>query len=432
MLRTPDESRVKRRPAVIASSSCAATMRGMQAATPARRALRVAFVTETWPPEVNGVATTVARFVEGLATRGHRVDLVRPEQAQEAGTPQPAGTLRLPAWPVPRYPDLRMGRPCVGTLMRHWGAGRPDVVHIATEGPLGWSALVAARRLGLPVTSDFRTNFDAYSAHYGLGWLERPIRALLRSFHNRCACTMVPTPALATRLAAHGFDDLEVVPRGVDTARFSPAHRSEALRRDWGLAPEAPAFGFVGRLAPEKNLRALLAAYDAARACQPAARLVLVGDGPERGALAAARPDLVFAGVRHGDDLAAHYASFDVFAFPSLTETFGNVVTEAMASGLAVLAFRHAAAALLIRDDVNGVLADPGDTARFTRQAARLAADPTRRTRLAIAARTTACDHGWDAVVGRMEALLLQAYTAPWPLRSPRPARPRNGSPAAM
>lgn len=373
--------------------------------------MRVAFVTETYPPEVNGVATTTARFVDGLLHRGHEVQLVRPRQHGAGPTAMPPRLQEVltRGLPIPHYPHLRMGVPCQRALARLWARHRPDVVHVATEGPLGWSALQAARRLQLPVTSDFRTNFHAYSRHYGIGWLNRPITAYLRGFHNRCACTMVPTEALRRELADAGFQRLQVVPRGVDAARFSPQARSDALRATWGAGPDDLVIGCVGRLAAEKNLGTLLAAYRAVRACQPRARLVLVGDGPLRPELQAACPEALFAGLRGGADLAAHYASLDLFAFPSLTETFGNVTVEAMASGLAVLAFDHAAAGDLITSGVQGRLVPAGDAAAFSQAAIELAGDAALRRRLAAAGRETARGLGWDAVVGRFEHQLGRA-----------------------
>ena len=283
------------------------------------RPLRVALVTETYPPEVNGVAVTFARVVEGLHARGHDLQLVRPRQgaAQLARSETRFTEVLVRGLPIPRYPELKMGLPAQGTLQRLWSAQRPDVVHIVTEGPLGWSALRAARRLGLPVVSDFRTNFHAYSRHYGLGWLQAPVMAYLRHFHNRTACTMVPTESLKNELAAAGLQGLRVVARGVDALRFSPLHRSAALRASWGADPGTCVAMCVGRLAPEKNLGAVVAAFEAMREHEPRTRLVLVGDGPERQRLAQHCPEAHFAGVRHGADLAAHYASADVFSSPA-------------------------------------------------------------------------------------------------------------------
>ena len=373
--------------------------------------LRVAFVSETYPPEVNGVAGTVERFVSGLRGRGHAVQLIRPrQQADGLGIRMPVQQeVLMRGLPIPRYPHLRMGIPAGRSLMRLWDAWRPDVVHIATEGPLGWSALVAARQLGLPVTSDFRTNFHAYSQHYGIGWMRRPIMAYLRGFHNRCVTTLVPTEALRQDLLQAGFERLQVVPRGVDTDRFGPAWRNAALRASWGAGPDDLVVGCVGRLAAEKNLHLLVAAFRSLRALQPRARLVLVGDGPLQAELRASCPDAVFAGTRTGSDLAEHYASFDLFLFPSLTETFGNVTTEALASGVPVVAFNYAAAGQLIVHGHNGALAPFGDAASFVARAVGLAADPMARMAMGAHARVSARALGWDGVVQRFEAELDKA-----------------------
>lgn len=387
---------------------------------PPRQGLRVAVVTETYPPEVNGVAATIARVVDGLRQRGHGVQLVRPRQGGPADTaledpdlPGPDEVL-LRGLPIPRYPQLRMGLPARRALQRLWTARRPDVVHIVTEGPLGWSALRAAAALRLPVVSDFRTNFHAYSTHYGLGWLRGPVMAYLRHFHNRTACTMVPTEALRAELAAAGLQRLRVVARGVDTRLFDPARRSPALRERWGAGPDTPVALCVGRLAPEKNLGVVLAAARTMAAASPQGlRLVLVGDGPERQRLQQLCPEAVFAGLRRGEDLATHYASADVFLFASTTETFGNVVPEAMASGLAVVAYAHAAAGQLIRHGHSGLLTRLDDRGAFCALAAALAADPARVRRLGRQARAAAGQLDWAHIVEAVEAEYVHAVAAP-------------------
>jgi glycosyltransferase involved in cell wall biosynthesis len=382
-------------------------LEGMAASTCSRR---VAMVTETYPPEVNGVAMSMARLVHGLHERGHSVQLVRPRQML---TPPDRADARFDevltrGCPIPRYPHLRMGLPAKRELMRQWSRQRPDVVHIATEGPLGWSALQAARELNLPVTSDFRTNFHAYGQHYGIGWLATPILAYLRGFHNQAHCTMVPTDAMRSDLAARGFERLHVVGRGVDTRLFDPGRRSAAQRRAWGACDDDLVLAYVGRLAAEKNLDAVLAAYDAVHALRPESKLLFVGDGPLREALRARCPQAVFAGHRGGEDLAAHYASADVFLFPSLTETFGNVTTEAMASGLPVVAFDSAAAGQLIAHGRNGLLAAGTDLPAFVRAALPLAHDAALRSALGAAARETACRIDWRSVVLRFERIVSQ------------------------
>jgi len=264
----------------------------------------------------------------------------------------------------------------------------------------------------LPVVSDFRTNFHAYSSHYGVGWLRAPVMAYLRKFHNRAHCTMVPTDALRGELAAAGFQRLRVVARGVDTRRYTPARRSDALRAQWGAGPHTLVVLCVGRLAAEKNLGTLVAALAAVREHEPGLRLVLVGDGPERARLQQHCPDAVFSGVCHGDDLAAHYASADVFVFPSMTETYGNVVPEAMASGVAVVAYDHAAAGQLIRHGDNGLLARLADEPEFCRVARRAAADRAQLRALGQQARASVLDHDWEHIVDAVEAEYAAALAA--------------------
>ncbi|ALT79546.1 glycosyltransferase family 4 protein [Paucibacter sp. KCTC 42545] len=374
----------------------------------ARRQLRIAFVTETYPPEVNGVAMTIARIVEGLHRRNHDVQLIRPRQdAADAAERSPRfHEVLMRGLPIPRYPNLRMGVPSKRALVQLWSLQRPDVVHIATEGALGWSALQAALHLKLPVCSDFRTNFHAYSRHYGIGWLYKPIMAYLRKFHNRTACTMVPTEALRQSLDHAGFKNLSVVSRGVDTQQFSPLRRSQALREQWGVAADDLVCLYVGRIAPEKNLTTLSAAFDAIARRDARAKLVVVGSGPQMAELQARHPNAIFAGQRKGEDLAAHYASADLFLFPSLTETFGNVTTEAMASGLAVLAFDYAAAAQLIRTGENGLLVPIDDAAGFVQAAVAAAADLTACRALGVQACETARALDWSSIIARFEGVL--------------------------
>jgi len=380
-----------------------------------RRTLRIALVTETYPPEVNGVSLTVARIAEGLRQRGHELQLVRPRQAADGSTAQGGNRLRevlVAGAPIPCYSHLRMGLPAGRELRMLWRRRRPDLVHIATEGPLGWSALRAARELGIVVTSDFRTNFQAYSGHYRMGWLRGVISAYLRRFHNLAGCTMVPTEALRAELQAAGFERTVVVARGVDTQLFNPARRSEALRRHWGAADGDGVVLYVGRLAAEKNLDLLLQAFAAMQRVNPRLQLLLVGDGPLRTALGERCPTAVFAGQRSGVDLAAHYASADLFVFPSLTETFGNVTPEAMASGLPVLAFDHAAAGQLIEHGQSGWLAPHGDGAAFVKWAQHLACEPSAARRAGQAARRSALDLDWDGILRQVETVFISALIA--------------------
>jgi len=383
-----------------------------------RPQLRVAMVTETYPPEVNGVAMTLGRLVDGLQVRNHQVQLIRPRQHVD-DQPQPTATLSehlQRGIALPRYDGLKMGLPAKAALTKLWTLQRPDVVQIATEGPLGWSALAVANKLRLPVASDFHTNFHSYSSHYGMGLLRRAIVAYLRKFHNKAAVTLVPTEGIRRELLASGYENLEVIGRGVDTRLFHPGRRDAALRAQWGVREGETVALYVGRLAAEKNLALVFSAYDAMREADPAVRLVLVGDGPERASWQAKRPDAVFCGTQVGDTLAAHYASADVFLFPSLTETWGNVTIEAMASGLAVVAYDCAAAEEVIRHGENGLKAPPEDAAVFVTQAVSLATAAPLRQRLGSAAAARAAQLSWDAIVDAFECVLLrlaQAHTTP-------------------
>lgn len=370
--------------------------------------LTLALVTETYPPEVNGVAMTVGRLVDGLRARGHEVQVHRPRQPNETA----GSDLLYPGLGLPGYREVRIGLPAGTRFARAWKQHRPDAVHVVTEGPLGRSAVLAARRLGIPVTSGYHTNFDHYSVHYGFGFLRPAVSSYLRSFHRRTQATLVPTDALAAELAGLGVPGVHVVGRGVDTRLYDPARRSEALRRDWQCGGDALACIHVGRMAPEKNLHHVQSAWSALRSQGVDARMVWVGDGPARAGLAQGPAGQHFAGMRRGEDLAAHYASGDLFLFASLTETYGNVVAEAMASGLAVVAYKSAAAAELIVDGENGRTVPPGDQAAFTAAAQALAQDPAQRRRLGERARATMLHRSWDTVVERFETILRQVSTA--------------------
>jgi glycosyltransferase involved in cell wall biosynthesis len=377
--------------------------------------LRIALVTETYPPEVNGVAMTLQRMVDGLLRRGHRVQLIRPRQtrAEVALHGEDFEEMLARGLKLPRYDGLRFGLPAKAALVRAWSRQRPDLVHVATEGPLGWTAISAARKLRLPVTSDFHTNFDHYSEHYGVGWLRQPVAAYLRRLHNRTVSTYVPTAEMAQALRAQGYAQVEVVSRGVDTALFSPARRSAALRASWGLgsgADAGPALISVGRLAPEKNLALVLRTHAAVRAQRPQARLIVVGDGPLREALRRECPDAILCGMRTGEDLAAHYASADLFLFPSLTETFGNVTLEAMASGLCPVVYDYAAASEVVRDQENGLSAPRGDETAFIARAVQAACDDSLRPRLGLRARASAEGLDWERVHDDFSAALIRAW----------------------
>ena len=379
-----------------------------------RDALRVAVVTETYPPEVNGVARTVGLMVEALCERGHEVQLVRPRQRDEPALPIDEGPEQklVPGMPIPFYRHLQMGFAPPELLQAEWSVRRPDIVHVVTEGPLGWAATSTARRLGIPTCSDFHTNFHSYSRHYGMGVFAGIVSRYLRFLHNRTGCTLVPTAEMRASLEAAGYERVEVVGRGVDTLLFSPARRSDRLRSAWGCRGGETVALYVGRIAPEKNLALFIRAALAMRAEDPSLRVVLVGDGPQSAELRARHPDFVFAGMRTGADLAEHYASADTFLFPSTTETFGNVTLEAMASGLAVVAYDYAAARQYLRHQASALLAPTHDGAAFVAMAERLAKQPELVSRLRVEARRIAETVSWCRTFDDLERVLRNVIRA--------------------
>jgi glycosyltransferase involved in cell wall biosynthesis len=387
----------------------------LRAATSPGRLIRVAMVTETYPPEVNGVARTVGFMADGLRLRGHSIQLVRPKQnGADIAADQPGfAEILVPGVPIPRYSQLRLGMPAKGALMRAWLQRRPEIVHIATEGPLGWSALAAARALGIPVATDFHTNFHAYSRHYGFAWLARGVTAYLRHFHNRAGCTLVPTAELAADLGKAGYTGLAVVGRGVNPAVFRPERRSAELRASWGAGEDTPVAMCVSRFAPEKNFPLVVRAYEAMRRIRPNTKLVLVGDGPMAEALKAGNVGYVIAGRKVNGELSRHYASADVFLFPSVTETFGNVTLEAMASGLGIVAYSYAAARQHLEHERSGLLAPFDDEAAFIAHAERMAREPALARRLGRAARSAAESLTWERIVGDFEKALLDVAAQP-------------------
>ncbi len=364
-------------------------------------ALRIALVTETYPPEINGVAMTLGRLVDGLRARGQQVSLIRPRQRQDSTAERNADECLVTGLPIPGYAGLNFGLSSKRRLAAAWRTTRPDIVHIATEGPLGWSALRAARSLNLPVVASFHTNFHNYSRYYGLGWLQRPLNAYLRGFHNRARLTLAPTRTLAERLEIPdvflGVDELTVLPDGA----LQILERVEGGRHQISRCAGPPAvLGWATGSLPEP----LVDTFRAIQAVRPGSRLVMVGNGPELRRLRQEHPDFILAGPRTGEDLARHYASADLFLFPSLTETFGNVLLEAMASGLATVAFDYAAASEHVQHGVNGVKASYGDENGFMRLATELVIAPETVNRLGRAARLTAGGLAWDGVVDTLLA----------------------------
>src|SRR5262245_54614621 len=371
----------------------------------------ICIVTETYPPEVNGVALTLARLVEGLRQLGHLVSIVRPQQRKgdTTGPNKAAAEILVSSLPLPGYRGLRFGLPAGQVLRQNWSINPPDVIYVATEGPLGWSALRIAQRLKIPAFSGFHTSFDRYSRYYHLGWLQPCVARYLYTFHNCTQGTLVASPDLRDRLCAMGMKNVSILGRGVDSRLFTPVRRSVSVRRAWRASDHHVVALYVGRVAAEKNLALAIEAYRAMQRVASGVKFVIVGDGPLRATLQDKHPDVIFCGTHHGEELARLYASADLFLFPSKTETFGNVTLEAMASGLIVVAFDYAAARMHIRDGESGVLVPYGNSQAFVTAAANAAERHQSLIQMRHEARAHATLLDWQRVVERFATLLLGA-----------------------
>ena len=374
-------------------------------------ALHIALITDTFAPEINGVANTLGHLYDGLRARNHRIELIRPRQTDDGNQRSNDGLMLCRGWPLPGYPGLQWGLTSTHRLTKRWRQQPPDVVYIATEGPLGLCALRVARRLGITAITRFHNYFQQYLRQHGLTLFTRALTHYLRWFHNRSALTLVPSTSQRVELERRHFERLDLLPRGVDSQLFNPAKRQNALRQSWGLRENDIALLYVGRLAPEKNLDALKRCFDELQARYPARRfkLIVVGDGAKRAVLEAALPEAIFCGQQSGHALACHFASADVFLFPSLGETFGNVVLEAQASGLGVVAYDEAAAGLHIRHGYNGVLAMPGDEYAWIEAACWLLENPETLRTLRLNARRHASRQSWPGIIEQFENQLRRA-----------------------
>jgi len=368
--------------------------------------MRLLSCTDTYPPEVNGVAVVTALSLEGLAARGWECAVILPARPDGAGAPGIARTA-LPSVRLPLYPELRIALPAAGMVTRAIRAFSPDLVHCATEFIVGRLGLHAATRLGIPVVTSYHTNFARYTRSYGLGVLAPVVERSIARFHARARRTYTPGAPARDYLRSLGVPNVEVWGRGVDLAWFSPGRRSDALRAELGLG-SAFTFLHVGRLAAEKDVPRILGAFRALRELEPSAglRLVVAGTGPEERALRRDAPEgVTFVGrLDRRNALPALYASADAFVFASQTETLGLVVLEAMASGLPVIAIPAGGVRDHLRDGENGVAIDAADPSGMMRAMRLLAGDAGLRARLARGALATAADLDWGRELDRLDA----------------------------
>jgi glycosyltransferase involved in cell wall biosynthesis len=372
--------------------------------------IKFALVTETFKPEINGVAMTLGNIVDHLIDHAHQVQVIRPKQSKHdlACNNEHFQEYLVAGMRIPLYPQLKLGFPAKNKLITLWKNNQPDIVHIATEGPLGWSALEAARALNIPTISSFHTNFHQYSTCYGFGGFTPLVQRYLRYFHNRTLATLVPTEKLSAELSAEDYANVSVMARGIDTQLFHHSKRCPNLRASWNAEQHDVVVLYVGRLAKEKNINLVIRAFEQIKSNTPNAKLVFVGDGPLQKELKSNCPEAIFAGNQQGEALAKHYASGDIFLFPSMTETYGNVVPEALASGLAVVAFNAAAAAQLITHRKNGMLIDFGNENAFVTAAQEMTNNKALRSQCRTNAHQKIQQLSWHAVGNSLEQNLYR------------------------
>ncbi|MEU2771676.1 glycosyltransferase family 1 protein [Streptomyces sp. NPDC007162] len=367
--------------------------------------MRVVIVTESFPPDVNGVAHCALQTARHLVDRGHAPLVVAPAPApghKLAAAAAPCPVVHVPSLPLPGYPQVRVALPSrrlAAALIGH----RPDVVHLASPFILGVRGMAAAARLGIPAVAVYQTDLAGYARTY-VGAGEAAAWRRIRSVHGAADRTLAPSTASIGDLETHGVPRVRLWQRGVDTVRFRPEFRDESLRRE--IAPNGEVIvGYVGRLAPEKQIELL------AGVCGlEGVKVVIVGDGPSQAHLTEALPGAVFLGRRTGEDLARIFASFDVFAHTGPFETFCQTVQEAMASGVPVVAPAAGGPIDLVDHGRTGFLVPPRDAGAVREAVASLVADAGLRTAFGAAARATVEGRTWAAVgdqlIGHYEDVL--------------------------
>ena len=364
--------------------------------------MNIALVTETFFPLCNGVSRTLWYLTRFLTTQGDLVTVLQPRyktawDCDNDGTTVPTVTFR--SLPLPLYPEIKMPVTTPGHVGHHLQELNPDLVHVATEGLLGWSAVKAARRKGLPLVTSYHTNFSQYAHHYGVPFLAGYVQRYLKSIHSAGSATLVPTPAIAEELVKAGFVNLIPWGRGVDCRCFSPERRDPELRRRLGINEETTLFIYAGRLAKEKNLDTLAGVFSRLQTRLNNVHFAVVGDGPCRHRLKRHCPSNVsFAGHVSDEQMAVYMATADLMIFPSLSETFGNVVLESLASGTPVAAFDVTGPADIIQNGKTGRLVRTQTEASLADAAGALAADRKNLTRVSLSARAYAETHSWEAV----------------------------------
>lgn len=369
--------------------------------------MRIALVTDTYLPEVNGVTTVLATMRDGLRRRGHAVLVIAPEYDHPG--PDDADVVRRPSLAFPPYPAIRLSRPWGSDVSGVLARSRPDLVHVATEGPIGRLGRRYALDAGIPLITSFHTDFPRYAGKYLGRWAVEPTRSYLRAFHRPALVTQTPSAATRDELLAMGIPHASVWGHGVDTALFTPARRSDARRAGIGATDKALVL-HVGRLSKEKDTATLVAAFRRAEAILgSAATFCVAGDGPEAAAVRNALPHATHVGFIDRARLADLYADADLFVFPSPTETCGLVALEAMAAAVPVIGAAAGGIVENVRHGINGLAVTPGDAGAFGEAIVDLTRDPTTRGAMSAAARAFAVARDWERELDRLEPIYREA-----------------------
>jgi len=365
--------------------------------------MRIAIFSEVYWPMVSGVSLTLQRLTQALLERGHEARVYCATYPPPPGASDRPEVHRSPSGPLWISPEVQWASPDRLDIRRDLERFSPDLVHLATEFPMGYAGLRGARDLQLPIIASAHTDYERYASRYGLDWAVPPGWAYLRWFYRNAELVLCPSTRYEQHLRSRGVSHTAIWTRGVDTALFTPRHRSTEFRARLGIGPEDPLVLYVGRLAPEKGIDALLEAWEKLQQRSARARLLFVGGGAMTEAIRRRRlPGVELIGLLRGFDLSVAYASADVLAFPSVTETFGNVLLEGMASGLACVAVEAGGVTDFARHHQNALLTPPGNHVAFAEALARLLEDRSLRSNLAEGARATAECRGWGPIFDRL------------------------------
>lgn len=364
--------------------------------------IHVAVITATFPPDINGVSRVVRMLVDGLLAEGHTVTLIVPKCSKPERVNYKHDNLvmkQVLGAPIPMYPELKVGLTTPRSVRKFLEKNKPDIAYIATEESLGMVSLAACKKLKIPTVSGFHTNFDQYTASYGVGFAMKPLIKVLTNFHNKNHVTVTFSDESVDRIKKSGVKNVEKIQKGIDSELFHTKRRSNDFRKSIGVTDKDMLIAYIGRAAAEKNIPLSIKAFREMQAVLPSAKMLVVGDGPVRKKLEKENHDIVFVGAKSGEELAQAYASADVFLYASETETFGNVVPEAMSSGGVVVTYDYAAGKMFIDHGVNGYVVPLSDEKRFIAQAREVAQAWPHVYDVRLKAREAVLEYSMDAYV---------------------------------